>query len=136
MTPEQILLLSHWAAALAKLPDAKVLIENEMKLRKEMMASFFPTPVEGVNTLDLEQGWVLRANYKIERKIDEAMLPTVNAELRKIGVNPDPLVRYKPELDTKAYKALVQINPIAAKVFDDAMTSKPASPVLELKAPK
>lgn len=136
MTLEQTVLFAHWSAALAALPKAKEAIENEMKLRKEMMATFFPEPVEGVNTLDLEQGWVLRANYKIDRKIDEAMLPTVNAQLREIGVNPDPLVRYKPELDTKAYKALVQINPIAAKVFDDAMTSKPASPILELKAPK
>lgn len=136
MTLEQTLLIARWSAALAKLPDAKVLVENELKLRKEMMASFFPAPAEGVNSLELEQGWVLKATYKIDRKIDPSALPAVNAQLRELGINPDPLVRYKPELDTKTYKTLCATNPIAVKVFDEAMTSKPASPVLALEAPK
>ena len=136
MTLEQTLLLSQWGAALAQLPDAKAIVENELKLRKETMAAFFPAPVEGVNTLDLEQGWELKATYKIDRKIDEAALPAVTLELRAMGVNADTLIRRKPELETKNYKMLVQTNPIAAKIFDQAMTSKPASPVLELKAPK
>lgn len=136
MTLEQTVLFAHWSAALASLPKAKEMLEHEAKLRKEMAASFFPEPVEGVNSLELEQGWVLKMIYKIDRKIDGAALPVVNVQLRAIGVNPDPLVRYKPELDTKAYKTLVQINPVAAKVFDEAMTSKPASPILVLEAPK
>ena len=79
MTLEQTVLVAHWSAALACLPKAKEAIENEMKLRKEVMATFFPEPVEGVNSLELEQGWVLKATYKIDRKIDPAALPDVRA---------------------------------------------------------
>ena len=136
MTLEQTVLFAHWAAAIAALPKVKEAIEHEAKLRKEMMASFFPEPVEGVNSLELEQGWVLKATYNIDRKIDPSALPAVNAQLRELGINPDPLVRYKPELATAVYKTLCATNPVAAKVFDEAMTSKPRSPVLVLEAPK
>ena len=46
MTLEQTVLFAHWAAAIAALPKVKEAIEHEAKLRKEMMASFFPEPVE------------------------------------------------------------------------------------------
>jgi len=53
-----------------------------------------------------------------------------------MGVNPDPLLEYKASLVTSAYKAMATINPEAAHVFDQALTIKPASPTIELKAPK
>lgn len=133
---EKRVLLIEWSQAKAKLAEVKPLIENEMQLRKQVMAAYFPTPVEGVNTCQLESGWEMKGTYKIDRKIDEAALPAINVELRGMNVNPDPLVRFKPELDTTAYKSLVQINPEAAKVFEKAMISKPASPSIELKPPK
>ncbi len=133
---EKRVLLIEWSQAKAKLAEVKPLVENEMQLRKQVMAAYFPTPVEGVNTCQLESGWEMKGTYKIDRKIDEAALPAINVELRGMNVNPDPLVRFKPELDTTAYKSLVQINPEAAKVFEKAMISKPASPSIELKPPK
>ena len=57
-------------------------------------------------------------------------------QLREMGINPDPLIRTKPDLDTKAYKSLVQINPDAAHVFEQALTIKPGSPTVELVPPK
>ncbi len=133
---EKRILLIEWTQAQAKLVEVKPLVENEMRLRKEVMAEYFPTPVEGVNACPLESGWVLKGTHKIDRKMDEAALPAILSELREMRINPDHLIRFKPELDTTAYKALVQINPEAAKVFEKAMISKPASPSLELKPPR
>ena len=133
---ERRILLIEWTQAQAKLAEVKPLVENEMRLRKQVMTEYFPTPVEGVNTCQLESGWEMKATYRIDRKIDEAALPAINTELWGMNVNPDRLVRAKLELDLTAYKSLVQINPQAAKVFEKAMISKPASPSLELKPPK
>lgn len=133
---ERRALLIDWTQAQAKLAEVKPLVENEMRLRKEVMAEYFPTPVEGVNACSLESGWELKGNHKIDRKIDEAALSVIFSELREMSVNPNRLVRFKHELDTTAYKSLVQINPEAAKVFEKAMVSKPATPSLELKPPK
>ena len=136
MNPVQNQKLSEWTAALAAAEVAKVAVAREQALRKEVMALFFPTPEEGVNNLPLEAGWTLKATYKLERKLDEAALPAVLKQLREMGVNPDTLIRTKPELETKAYKSLAQINPAAVRVFEQALTIKPGSPVVELIPPK
>lgn len=135
MTEKRVLLI-EWSQAKTKLEEVKQLVENEMRLRKQVMEAYFPTPVEGVNTCQLESGWEMKATYKIDRRIDEAVLPAINIELREMGVNADSLVRLKPELVISAYRSLVQINPEAAKVFEKALISKPASPSIELKPPK
>lgn len=129
-------LLSDWLAAQAQVASFKPAIEKEMELRKAVMAEFFPLPKEGVNTFPLAEGWVLKGTYKIDRKVDVAAIPAVYAKLREMGVNPDPLLEYKPSLVSSAYKSLATINPEAAHVFDQALTIKPASPTVELKASK
>lgn len=133
---DRVAKLQEWHQAVLAAQEAKKVVETEQALRKEVMALFFPEPVEGTNKFDLEVGWSLKATHKIERKVDEAALPAVLQQLREMGVNPDPLIRTKPDLDTKAYKALVQINPDAAHVFEQALTIKPGSPTVELIPPK
>lgn len=133
---EKYLKLQEWQLALQAAAEVKPVIEKEQTLRKEVMAIFFPEPVEGTNKFPLAQGWELKGTHKIDRKVDEAALPAVQSQLREMGVNPDPLVQMKPSLDTKAYRSLVQINPEAAKVFEQALTIKPGSPTLELVPPK
>jgi len=133
---EQNQKLNEWTAALAAANVAKLAVAREQELRKEVMALFFPAPEEGVNNLPLEAGWTLKATHKLERKLDEAALPAVLKQLREMGVNPDTLIRTKPELETKAYKSLAQINPAAVRVFEQALTIKPGSPVVELIPPK
>jgi len=132
----QQLKLQEWNEAIVAATEAKKAIEKEQALRKEIMALFFPAPEEGTNKVDLGSGWTLKATHKIDRKIDEAALPAVFQQLREMGVNPDPLVRSVPALETKAYKSLAQINPDASRVFDQALTIKPGSPTLELIPPK
>lgn len=133
---DRVAKLQEWHQAVLAAQEAKKVVEAEQSLRKEVMALFFPEPVEGTNKFDLEAGWSLKATHKIERKVDEAALPAVLQQLREMGVNPDTLIRTKPDLDTKAYKSLVQINPDAAHVFEQALTIKPGSPTVELVPPK
>lgn len=128
--------LAEWHAALVAAAAAKPLVEAEQALRKEVAKLFFPDPTEGTNSTDLAQGWKLKLTHKIDRKVDEAALAAVKEELRKLDINPDPLVRFKPELDTKAYKALKLVNEDATKIFDQALVIKESSPTLELVAPK
>lgn len=136
MNTEQIIKLQEWTAVLQEVAGAKLVIEKEQALRKEVAKLFFVEPAEGTNTEDLEGGWKLKLTHKIDRKVDEASLFAVKEELRKLNINPDALVRFKPELDTKAYKALKLVNEDAAKVFEQALLIKEASPALELVAPK
>ena len=133
---DRVAKLQEWHQAVLAAQEAKKVVEAEQALRKEVMALFFPEPVEGTNKFELEAGWSLKATHKIERKVDEAALPAVLQQLREMGVNPDPLIRTKPDLDTKAYRSLVQINPDAAHVFEQALTIKPGSPTVELIPPK
>ena len=129
-------LLDRWYQAVQAAAEAKLTIEYEQGIRKELAAMFFPTPDEGTNTYALAQGWNLKLTHKIDRKIDEAALEAVKVQLREINVNPDALINMKPSLDTKAYKGLKQVNPDAAKMFEFALIIKDASPTIELVAPK
>lgn len=133
---DRVAKLQEWHQAVLAAQEAKKVVEAEQALRKEVMALFFPEPVEGTNKFELEAGWSLKATHKIERKVDEAALPAVLQQLREMGVNPDPLIRTKPDLDTRAYRSLVQSNPDAAHVFEQALTIKPGSPTVELIPPK
>jgi hypothetical protein len=128
--------LEEWRQALLAAADAKAIIETEQRLRKEVTALFFPEPKEGTNNFDLGSDWKLKAVYKIDRKVDEAALPSVLDELHKLKVVTDNLVVYKPEVSTSTYKALKEVNPDAAKVFEQALIIKPGSGTLELIVPK
>jgi hypothetical protein len=128
--------LAEWYMAVQEALAAKAIIEKEQAIRKEVAEMFFPDPTEGTNTLELAEGYKLKLTHKIDRKIDIATLEAVKVQLREMGVNPDPLVEMKPSLVVKAYKGLWQVNKDAAKVFEQALTIKPASPILEIVAPK
>lgn len=130
---ERMALLRDWNTAVAQVAACKPIITQEQELRKAVMAEFFPVPKEGVNSLDMGQGWTLKGIYKIDRKVDEAALPAVKEKLRELGVNADTLIKYKPEVAITIYKALPEQ---ARLIFDTALTIKPGSPTLELIPPK
>lgn len=133
--PKETLLL-RWQEAKKKAEEAKQAIEKELTLRKEVMEAFFPEASEGVNTFQLEQGWTLKASYKLDRKVDEASLPAIREQLRAINVNPDQLLVMKPTLALKPYRALAAALPNAARIFEQALIIKPATPVVDLVPPK
>ena len=130
MTPELAAKLNAWQEQKKIAADSKAL---EMTLRKELFNKFFPNPEEGVNKLELQDGWGAKGTYKLDRKIDEAALPAVNDQLKELGVAFDGLVKNKPSLVIKEYKKL---NEEHRAIFDEALTTKPGSPTLEITAPK
>ena len=133
MDTELVTMIGRWQTVTQQIEAFKETIVQEMQLRKAIFARVFPAPTEGTNKADLTDGWVIKATYKIDRKFDEAALPAVLEALKPLNVAVDSLVRYKPELVITFYKAL----PVAAKtLLDQALTSKPASPTLELVPPK
>ena len=122
--------LTEWTQVSATLDAAKA---REMELRKELFGFAFPTPLEGTNKAELPGNWMLKGVYKLNRDLDLTALAAVNEEMVKLQVNPDTLVKYKPELITGAYKAL---SDQARLVYDQALIVKVGSPSLELVAPK
>lgn len=136
MTPIQADLLVEWDTAKKAAIEAKKIVEAEMEVRKRVMDSFFPKPKEGVNTLDLANGWKLKGTYKLKYKLDETLIELVSDNLRKQGENPDLLIERKPTLKLSQYRDLVKRNELAAKTFSQALTITEESPVVELVAPK
>lgn len=104
---------------------------EENKLRAELFGGTFPNPTEGVNKHELPDGRVVKGTYKLNRKIDEAALPSVEAAMRdKFQIDPESnLIRRKPELAVGAYKKLTEEQ---RAVFDEAVISKPGSPTIEI----
>jgi len=127
---EYLAKLSEWQGVANHLATLKA---REMELRKELFAFAFPNPLEGTNKVDLPEGWLLKGVYKLDRSVDEAAFNAIKDQLRAINVNPDPLVRLKPELAVRDYKAL---SDQARGIMDQALIIKPGAPSLELVAPK
>jgi len=129
--------LAEWHKAVQDVLATKPIVAREMELRKEVMAMYFPNPVEGTNSAPLASDWVLKGTHKLERKIDDAALPAVRQQLREqFQINPDNLFCTKYELETAQYKALKTINAEAFTLLETALIIKPASPTLELVPPK
>lgn len=128
--PEYLAKLTLWQQTKAQ---AEQLVATEKRLREELFSVAFPAPVEGTNNVDLPEGWKLKGVLKINRTLDEAALPAVMDAVRGMNFNSDRLVRYKPELALKDYKALPEN---VRHVFDAALTIKPGLPTIELVPPK
>lgn len=105
------------------------LVKQEMELRKKVMEIAFPNGKEGTNNLEIWPGWTLKGTIKINRKVDEAALPAVKAQLQEIKVNADALIRWKAEVALKEYRGLTAEQ---QKIFEQCLEIKPAAPTLEL----
>lgn len=120
-------IILEWQRAQTALEEAK---ENEAKLRTVLADMFFPfeTRSEGTNRLE-GIGFVVTVGHKLSRKIEEAPLAAVEAELLENGAASP--VKFKPSLDLEAYRALT---PEQRKIFDQALTIKDDGlPTLEIK---
>ena len=114
-------LLAAWEKASLELKDAKAL---EITLRKEVVAEFFKSPTEGTNSVELAGKRQLKYDHKFSRTIDEAALSAVQDKM-----SIDKLVKFKPSLALKEYKAL---SPDLKLIFDEAVIMKPGSPSIEI----
>lgn len=113
--------------------DLRKLRAAEMALRQRLFGHYFPEPKEGVNDFPLDDGYVLKGTYKLDRKIDEGALNVLTPFLRENGVGVDELVRWKPDLKTKEYRNLTEEE---RKLFDQVLIVKPSSPSMEIVKPK
>ena len=126
-------LLAEWEKAEAAVPAAAQIIAREQALRKKVIANVFPAPSEGVNKLDLANGWALKATCPVTRTVDEAAFDLLRPKLAELGVIADTLVKTKLSLETKSYKSL---SDATRALVDEALTIKPGSYTLELVPPK
>lgn len=129
MTTEQ--LTTEWWAASQALDTLKV---RELALRVELFKRQFPSPVEGSaeNKVPLGGGYILQADHKINRNVDEAV---VSALMKGDNTRPlaEKVFRYKPELVLKAFRDLSEEE---KKIVADAVTEKPGTPALKIVLPK
>lgn len=121
--------MSEWWTLVKELARIKA---QEMLLRRKIFRHFFPVPTEGTNSAALSDGFVLKGKYVINRKVDEGAFTSIKDKLREQGINPDALVRWKPELEIKAYRSLTAEQ---QKLVDQFLTVEPGSPALEVVKP-
>ena len=116
--------LEQWRAAAREL---ELVRDNEMRLRKELVAECFPNMAEGVSYLDLMSGWKLKVNQPFTRSLDQDKAPEVLKALKKIKA--DNAVKIKYDLSVAVYRTL---DGQARALVDDILTTKPGSPSLEV----
>lgn len=117
---------------------------REHFLRMRVFRHLVPVPEEGMNTVDLDAlpllagvqlnaGYVLKAQHVISRSIDEGALTTLTPKFVEALIVVDKLVKRKPELVTGEYRKLTVEQ---RRLFDQALIVKPGSPQLDIVLPK
>lgn len=129
-----------WEQAVKALAAAK---DAEAALRKEVLAEAFafdPEALrEGTENFELGNGYKLKAFFKISRNLnnENEAVDKVLSKIEKTGPEgafvAERLVKWKPELSVSEYKKLPEK---FKKMIDEVVTSKEATPSLELVAPK
>lgn len=126
----------HWQSLQLDLAKAK---EEEMTFRKYVVSRAFPQKQEGTNTLELGNGYALKAGIKYNYKLDpdNAKVEAALLNLAKLGNEgsfiADRLVSWTPSLSIKEYR---ELEPKYKAVIDSVIEITDAAPSLELKAPK
>lgn len=108
---------------------------KEMDLRKRIYAHYFPAPKEGTNNHSLAEGYLLKAQRKIDRKVNQEDLLALASEggpFLQAGIDANSLIRWVPELEIKAYRALPDDKRI---IFEQCLTIKDGSPQLDIVLP-
>lgn len=124
-------LVKRWQRA--KVAAAKAQ-ETEMTLRREIGASMFPDPREGVNSFDLPDGTVVKYDHKLNYSLDKAVVDGVLDRLADENqVDVEKLVHWSPSLSLTYYRTL---DDAALLVLSEALTVKPGTPAVSIVPPK
>lgn len=122
-------LIEEWKKAAEELAP---MLEKEKSLRQQIFDQYFaPNPglEEGTNHIDIGFGHQLTAQYRINRKVDEAQLDANIALGRISRTTVDDLFTYKPSLKVGEWK---DADPETKKLFADIITETPGLPGLAL----
>ena len=120
--------LEAWRLATLELAALKA---KEMQLRKELTAETFNSQLEGTHVVELTDGWQLKMTQPFTRSLDQAKMPEILKQLKKLKA--DSAVKVKYELSITQYRTL---EAEGKALIDAALTTKPGAPSLELVAPK
>lgn len=118
-------LLESWRLAKELSLKAKPAISAELEARKKLAAAI-PKPVEGANKISMPKGTLTFTN-NYDRTIDAVQLAAMHERFAEAGIDLDSLVVNVPKLLLTEYRKLT---PAQRKLFDRALTIKPATPVL------
>lgn len=124
--------LIEWDKAKRELALIK---SKEMMLRQRIYKHFFPIANEGTNKVDLNEGWVLKAQRVIDRKVDLGILQAMATEggaFQKAGIVAPQYIDWEPKLKVREYRTLSEEQ---RHVFDQALIIKDGSPQMEIVLP-
>lgn len=113
--------------------ELKKVKAREMLLRTKIFWYFFASPVEGTNSYDLPDGYVLKGKHTINREVDPGAFQAMREQFSQAGIHPDVMVQWKPSLKLKEYHELTAEQ---IQLFDQCLIVKPGSPALEIVLPK
>lgn len=137
--------LFFWQKSKDALAKAK---EEEMEWRKYVVKRAFPQPEEGMNTLELENGYQLKAAVKFNYKLsDNDTVEKTLSEISSIGNEgkfiAERLVSWSPHFLLTEYRALQEEaeknNPTAKAILQSVskmLVIEDAAPTLTIKEPK
>lgn len=136
-------MMNKWYALMEEMrPLAEKILEirtKEQELRKNIIAaSFKPEPgkafLEGTQYRELGNGYRLKADLKIERKVQEDKLTPETCDLMKNNlINLDELLRVKHEVNVKPMR---QLTAEQQKLFDTLLVITQPMPTMEVVPPK
>jgi hypothetical protein len=120
---------------------------DEMELRKYIVNRAFPEKHEGTNTLELGNGYELKAGIKFNYQLaDNDIVERTLDAIAKVGnTGPfiaDRLVSWKPSFLLTEYRNLTDAAPHSAEAQEilalvgNMLTITDAAPTLEIKEPK
>ena len=122
ITPLSVLVIAlrHAKLAEASANAARLEIERQIVTR-------FPAPATGEG---MHKDAEFSITYKVTRSVDTDALQAAWATL---GTNAQKAFKWSADLDLKAYRALVEMDPDNAFKAQSYITTKPAKPSLTLK---
>lgn len=126
-------LILSWKEAKAQLDAVKA---KEATIRAALVAAAFPNAKEGVNTLELGNGWQLKATVKYNYNLDKKNTDNAIEKIEETGEDgkfvAERLVTWKPELSIREYR---QLDPKHKVIIDEVLTIKEGAPTVELVEP-
>lgn len=138
-------LLIKWNACKADIEKAKA---AEMEMRKYIVSRAFPDKQEGTNTLELGEGYELKANIKFNYNLaDNDIVESTLNEIAAVGNEgqfiAERLVSWTPSFLLTEYRKLQEDaekdSPQAKQILNlvnKMLTIKDVAPTLSIKEPK
>lgn len=122
-------------------------VADEKAAREAITSKWFKDAEEGANTITLKDGKLLKADCRINRKVDKAQYEAartycntqagvsqkVAERMQRLAGLLDEVFRMTPELNTREWK---ELDAASRKLLADIVTEAPGTPNLKLESSK